>query len=618
MNYLIAYLAISLLWMSGCTARDAARDDFNIALITIDTLRADHLSCYGYERETSPHIDAVAKEGIIFKNVVSPASWTAPSMVSLFTSTYYVNHGVIHGLPFQEAKGLSQEAFSEKLVTLPELLKDNGYTTFGISSNHTLTAELGFARGFDYFRDVNWMPADVINNLVYKWEDAIKKSNKFFLWVHYIDPHYHYRPHLPWIERYIPGIPEQFEQVNRIPLHMLEKNIKENPEILTKVLALYDSEINYVDSYVGELIERFELDKNSLLIIASDHGEQFMEHGGVGHSIALHKEELHVPLIIKFPEASSKKGSVERQVSLLDVMPTILNLLGIYQPEQAAGKPLLENIGIWIYLKKLLPGGQSSAHHFAELESCAILKTIMAPPWNYIYGYQTQSGALYNTVSDPFEQTNLIEKHPEQADSLKKQLFAWVSQAKKYPPRSHVTELSPGEREKLQALGYLSGPKKEDGDNDGIVDEEDNCADQPNGPAKGTCTRGHSGEFCNNNDQCGSDGFCSMQQEDRDHDGFGDVCDFCEGNGAYDTDKDGVCDKSPSIIEKVWFEAEHADTIVSPLESADDGDASEGGFIYAPNGAGNAYEPGGTIHATYTVTITRPGVYNFVGQGPGA
>jgi arylsulfatase A-like enzyme len=531
MNYLIIYLAISLLWMSGCTARDASRDDFNIVLITIDTLRADHLSCYGYERETSPRIDAIARQGVMFKHAVAPASWTAPSMVSLFTSTYPVSHGVIHGLPFQEAKGLSQEVFSEKLIALPAMLKEKGYTTFGISSNHTLTAELGFARGFDYFRSVNWMPADVINKLAYEWEDSIKKSHKFFLWVHYIDPHYHYRPHLPWIEQYIPDIPEQFEQVSRIPLNMLARNIKENPEMLSKVLALYDSEINYVDSYLGELIERFELDNNTLLIITSDHGEQFMEHGSVGHSIALYKEELHVPLIIKFPEASIK-GSVERQVSLLDVMPTILNLLGIDQPGQTAGSPLLENAGIRARLKEFLSGRQASPYHFAELDSHAILKAISAPPWKYIYGYQTQSGELYDTASDPFEQKNIADKYPEQAAALKKQLFSWVARAKTYPPKSHVLELSPGEREKLETLGYLSGPQKEDGDNDGIIDEEDNCADKPNGPVKGTCTSGNSGEYCKNNDQCGSGGFCSMQQEDGDHDGFGDVCDFFTGNGA--------------------------------------------------------------------------------------
>ena len=129
----------------------ASEKDFNIVLITIDTLRADHLSCYGYERETSPHIDKIAGKGILFKKVIAFSSWTAPSMVSLFTSTYPVNHGVVHGLNWRRHQGYSQDVFSEKLISLPEILKGQGYKTFGVPSNHNLTEDLGFARGFDYF-----------------------------------------------------------------------------------------------------------------------------------------------------------------------------------------------------------------------------------------------------------------------------------------------------------------------------------------------------------------------------------------------------------------------------------------------------------------------------------
>lgn len=125
--------------------------DCNIVLITINTLRADHLSCYGYERKTTPNIDAIAEKGIIFKNVIAPSSWTAPSMASLFTSTYPLNHGVIHRIKNRIEK---KEVLSEELEALPEILRKRGYTTFGISSNHNLTEELGFARGFDQHWDI--------------------------------------------------------------------------------------------------------------------------------------------------------------------------------------------------------------------------------------------------------------------------------------------------------------------------------------------------------------------------------------------------------------------------------------------------------------------------------
>jgi arylsulfatase A-like enzyme len=605
--------AIFFLCLYGCKSSDAPEDKCNVVLITIDTLRADHLSCYGYERETTPRIDAIARQGMIFKNVVAPSSWTAPSMVSLFTSTYPINHGVIHGLEFQKTRGFCQEVFSETLRTLPEVLKDAGYTTFGVSSNHGMTAELGFGRGFDYFKYVNWQAADVINKIVYAWEDAIRKSDKFFLWVHYIDPHSPYFPQSPWITRYSSETLDGIRPVSRMPSTELIAGIKKNPAMLSKVLALYDSEINYVDSHVGDLIERLGLDRNALLIITADHGEQFMEHDSIGHAITLHQEELQVPLIIKFPGVTAAQ-SIERQASIVDVMPTIVSSLGIDQPEQTRGTPLLDSGGMPAGLGEVLPGWKSAAYHFAELESHAILKTVIAPPWKYIHDYKAGSGLLYDIVSDPLEKTNVKDAYPEQADAMRDQLLSFVSDAKSFPPRSLFIQIPPDDIEKLQTLGYLSTSKREDDDSDGVINKEDNCIDKPNGPLKGTCMKGFRGEPCVNHVQCGADGFCSMRQEDGDHDGIGDACDACEGDGAYDLDEDGLCDKAPSVFEKLWFAAEQADTMVSPFAIAPDKQASNGLFISAPNGSGSEFTPGGNVMAAFTAAISRPGIYFLWGR----
>jgi arylsulfatase A-like enzyme len=185
------------LYFNELHARDRTTD-CNIVLITIDTLRADHLSCYGYERNTSPHIDKIAAQGITFKNVIAPSSWTAPSMASLFTSTYPINHGLVHGIKVRKQK---KEVLSDQLITLPEVLRKKGYTTFGVSSNHHLTEEFGFARGFDFFAYLGWKNADMVNKTVYSWETTIKQSEKYFLWVHYVDPHISYAARSPWIER---------------------------------------------------------------------------------------------------------------------------------------------------------------------------------------------------------------------------------------------------------------------------------------------------------------------------------------------------------------------------------------------------------------------------------
>lgn len=636
MKYFIPLSVIFIFFFAGCSNQNRAKDNFNIVLITIDTLRADHLSCYGYERATSPHIDTIAQQGILFKNVIAPSSWTAPSMVSLFTSTYPINHGVIHGLDFMKKKGFSQEVFSENLTTLPATLKKQGYTTFGVSSNHTLTAEFGFARGFDYFNYVNWQSADLINEIVYSWEEKINKASRFFLWVHYIDPHYPYHPQSPWIEHYSSRNATDIAQLSRMPQGALVRTAEKNPEILSTILALYDSEINYVDSHVGQLIKKFELDKNTLLIITSDHGEQFLEHGRIGHAINLHKEELHIPLIIKFPDVS-KMQSIERQASLLDIMPTILQAVNTDQPEQIIGRPLMENEGLVSYIQETLLSTKAAVYNFAELDSTATLKAIISPRWKYVYNYKNKSEQLYNIISDSSERNNLAVRYGKQGKHLKEQLLQWVSQAKQYPPKNLFFQLSREEKEKLETLGYLSIQTNDD-DNDGISDAQDNCVATPNGPIRGMCTSGYRGESCTNNDQCGVGGFCSMHQEDDDNDSVGDACDFCEGNGADDIDEDGVCDKEDNCyyvfnpkqldsngdgigdacvsigVENLWLEAEDADTIVNPFRVASDKSASGGKYICSPNGTGNEYTPGGTVMATYTVNISRAGVYILWGR----
>jgi arylsulfatase A-like enzyme len=451
MKYLFSYFAVVLLFISSCATQDATKNDFNIVLITIDTLRADHLSCYGYERETSPHIDKVAARGILFKNTIAPSSWTAPSMVSLFTSTYPINHGVIHGLQFREtqkkSKQYSQSVFSNELATLPEILKKQGYTTFGVSSNHNLQAKLGFARGFDYFKyrgyQLGSATAKHINELVYRWEDKIKKSGKYFLWVHYMDPHSPYDARSPWIERYIP-----------------QSSTNDKPQASSRRVARYDSEINYVDSYLGKLIQKFDLDKNTLLIITSDHGEQFLEHGRRGHAWNLHQEEIHVPLIIQLPGAS-EMVRVENQACLLDIVPTILHTLNTDPPEQTIGEVLLKDKGPLNWLKTMFSRTSEARYIFSELDKISTLKAIITPVWKYIYNYKNKTEQLYSIKSDPNELNNLAVKNPKQCNQLKKALLNWAATAKTYPVKSQSFELSQEEKEKLKAMGYLDAQTPE-------------------------------------------------------------------------------------------------------------------------------------------------------------
>ena len=456
---ILSFSAGTLACRSSRNKAEVPKDGFNIVLITIDTLRADHLSCYGYERKTSPNIDKIAEKGILFKNVIAPSSWTAPSMVSLFTSVYPINHGIIHNLANTRNKNTyRQEVFSDKLTTLAEILKANGYTTFGIAAHRRLSEESGFARGFDYFKCASFIPARPVNNIIiHLWEKEIRKSDKFFLWVHYFDPHHPQHARYPWIEHYTSkALTEKLNlsEKKRGELFRLIPTFKKDPQTLSNFIALYDSEINFVDFYIGELIQEFELYKNTLIIITSDHGIGFLEHGYIAHGNTLYQEAIHIPLIIKLPD-SSKKETVNKQVSLVDIMPSILQILNIDQPEQTVGKSFWKKKGLLSLVKKILLRKDIPGHNFAELDTNRILKTIMTPEWKYIYNYQDKTEQLYNIKSDPLELNNLVDKKTKQRNQLKKQLFNWISNSKKYPSKKQSIQFSPKEKEKLKTLGYI-------------------------------------------------------------------------------------------------------------------------------------------------------------------
>ena len=386
-----------------------------------------------------------------------------------------------------------------------------------------------------------WSSAPRINREIDLWEDKIKESKKFFLWVHYFDPHHPYLANGPWIENYTSQAVTQKLNLSGKSWPELTKLIptfKEDPQALSNLIALYDSEINSVDSYVGELIQKYELDNNTLIIITSDHGEEFLEHNQLGHGENLFQETIHIPLIVKLPY-SSKKETVERQVNLVDIMPSIAHILAINSPQQALGKIIWEKKGIFLWLKNLLwRRGVSTDYNFSELDIESTLKTIITPEWKYVYNYKNKTDQLYNLSIDPSELNNLVDKESNQRNMLQEKLFAWSENAKRYPPKNASFELTEEDEKRLEALGYLTAKETGDEDYEGISNEKDNY----------------------------------------------------------------------------WIEAEHADVVVRPLEIATDENASSGSFVYAPNGTGNEYTPGGTIMATYSVNISQAGVYILWGR----
>ena len=455
--FFILSIALMSIFVGMCSFLKTEKD-FNLVLITIDTLRADHLSCYGYGRNTSPNIDRIAEKGIIFNKVIAPSSWTAPSMVSLFTSVYPVNHGVKHGMGYRKNQTIHvQEVFASYLITLAEILKAHGYRTFGVASNLHLSEHFGFARGFDYFKCLPFWPAPSVNETIYSWENEIKNSGKFFLWVHYIDPHFPYSARTPWVEDYASqeltkelnlSKKEWIEIFNLIPV------FKKYPQNLDNLIALYDSEINFVDSYIGKLIQKCDFDKDTLFIITSDHGEEFLDHEKLGHGNNLHRETINIPLIIKLPGGVSKKV-VSEQASLVDIMPTVLELLNIDSPEHILGKSLLKTYDLPFWLKKILRRNDELQSIFSELDTKSNTKALITEEWKYIYDFNKKKGQLYNIQEDFLELNNFAGKRVKEASQFKERLFDWVSAAKKYPIKKQDMRLTPTEKEKLKGLGYI-------------------------------------------------------------------------------------------------------------------------------------------------------------------
>jgi arylsulfatase A-like enzyme len=441
--------AVCGLVMTSCVQSSNARRP-NVLLITIDTLRADHLSCYGYPRATSPFIDTLASRGTLFENAYATSSWTAPAMASIFTGLYPRQHGVLHG--FVEAKGriANQETLSADFLTLAELLRDAGYTTFGVSSNGHMTDKTGFDQGFDHFTSMwfAWSPAP--NRAVENWSSQIRNAVPWFLWVHYFDPHGPYFARRPWIGEYA-GPDASLEEWAELPMEKLRDNVavlEEDPGAHRALVDLYDSEINYADEHLAALFGTLALEQDTVIILTSDHGEEFLDHGYVEHGHTLYEEVVRVPLILVLPESRTSGRSVREPVSNRNIMPTVLDYLGLEIPTSIDGDSLLPLVRA--------EENPQPRPVFTELDRGVEWKAMRLGAWKFMcadrYGRQCY---LFDLVRDPDEQRNLLPTSPDLGQRLGNELFGWVAANPVFRARTIDTALDEKQEERLRSLGYV-------------------------------------------------------------------------------------------------------------------------------------------------------------------
>ena len=420
----------------------------NVILIMVDTLRADHLSSYGYFRKTSPNIDKLSLDSIFFKNAIVAAPWTIPSAGSLFTS----RHPVVLGFVAKEPVKID-DVFN----TLAEVFKENNYITKGIVSHTFISSKLGFGQGFDSYDETNAKGHGHISSPSIT-EKAISfiqehRDDKFFLFLHYFDPHYDYILHKSY--DYYSGYEGPIYSGQSIrSLRKQAPNMTAND--IEYVKALYDSEISFTDEYIGKLLDKLRelgMYNETLIIFLADHGEEFLERGDfwIGHTKKLYQEQIHVPLIIKLPGGGEKKV-VDEYVGLIDLMPTIVDYLGLkfLKEYQCAGEILNISATSEPKPRKII---SDTRRRFVNLQS------VIWKGWKLIYNQQEDTKELYDLKMDPRETKNLATENHKMLKETQEILRQWykhtVLKKSEYKIKARQADFTEEEKQRLRSLGYL-------------------------------------------------------------------------------------------------------------------------------------------------------------------
>ncbi|HWP64492.1 MAG TPA: sulfatase-like hydrolase/transferase [Candidatus Limnocylindria bacterium] len=427
-----------------CDGADRAAGS-NVVLITIDTLRARNLGIYGYERDTSPHIDALGREGAVFLNAFSSTSWTIPSLASLLTSRHATQHRTLQ----------PRSKLPETLPYLPELLQREGYETATfIQSAYPLLA-MGFARGFALLE----RPANSKTPKILAWlREQAKADERFFLWVHYSEPHTPYTPSPGYDKLFVP---ESWKDKRDFARYWNSQECMQfydkDPDAARLRMGFYDARIRESDQHVGEImaeLKRLGIADRTMVILSADHGEEFFEHRGCDHGQTLYDEVLHIPLIIRHPSVVPPGRRVTEQVREIDVMPTILDALELPIPPGVAGQSLLplargEGRG-----RPLLGGFLSNTEQAVVIRHHG-MKYVYSPNRTALRQRQQQeTEELYDLVADPGERNNLaLSGHPR-LEYFRRKAKRWVEGPR--PPAATEVHFDEATVARLRALGYLA------------------------------------------------------------------------------------------------------------------------------------------------------------------
>lgn len=411
----------------------------NLVIIAIDTLRADHLPFYGYRLNTAPFLSRLAEKSSVFERAFSPSSWTAPAAASYFTSVFPSRHGVITGFS-ATAKFKKKDPTIElnripaDLETLGEFASSLGFTTVGVADNLNIGKEIGFDRGFAHFKKYRYKGAKRMNAQAREFLSQIKKDKPYFLYLHYMDPHEPFHRRQPFFK----------------------ECLKESREVYrAETICAYDSEISYVDRYIKALFDEYDWFNNSVVILLSDHGEEFWDHGKQGHGTSLYTELIHVPFLIYHPKWPAQR--IKRNVNTVDLLPTVAGLAGHPESSVWQGRNLVPVLGenapeadsrIILSERFRHPSSRRSwTKRSVVVDDNHYIETTGSP--------EDEDRELFDLANDFVEKVNLADSLPGKVDEMAGLLALSSHSSPTESSEKTEIEVKPELLKELRSLGYI-------------------------------------------------------------------------------------------------------------------------------------------------------------------
>lgn len=431
-----------------------------VVFVLIDALRADKLGCYGFDLPTSPTIDKLAKESLLFEHVHSASPWTAPSFGTLFTGVSPTVHGAgkmlgKHTDAGKSVHGVTVGGIREDLPTLPQLLPDSMYKA-AVINNSFVCKELGFARGFDEFdfkiaRLTNYRTAETVTDIAMKWLEK-NKNRSFFYFLHYFDPHIQYAPPKKYLPQFAPNKPRRIAYPFTDHSGARSGSLNLNDAEKDYIRGLYHGEVKFVDDQLARLLaymDNLSMMDDTWIVLVSDHGEELFEHGSFEHGHRYEEEVVRVPWIIRAPGGKWQAGRrISQNVSHVDIFATILDMAQIKVPAHVEGRTVLplvtgkQQSDRVSYMEFNLFGGQQCAIYDGQ--------------YKLIHDLRKDRAFLYDLKNDKGEHQKLDATHPA-FEKLNKQLIQkWKELEQASSAKPHNTaQLSKESEDALKSLGYI-------------------------------------------------------------------------------------------------------------------------------------------------------------------